>query len=74
MSEDAVADYPKGTDYERSKQRAEELVLAEAAEGIDVVVVNPPRCTGPGRGRARGSTAPFATRSAAASPPFHQVG
>ena len=32
VSEAAVADYPKGTDYERSKQRAEELVLAEAAE------------------------------------------
>jgi dihydroflavonol-4-reductase len=48
VSEDAVADYPKGTDYERSKQRAEELVLAEAAEGIDVVVVNPSSVYGPG--------------------------
>ena len=28
VSERAVADYPKGTAYERSKQRAEELVLA----------------------------------------------
>ena len=32
VSEAAVADYPKGTAYERSKQHAEELVLAEAAE------------------------------------------
>ena len=31
--EAAVADYPKGTAYERSKQHAEELVLAEAAPG-----------------------------------------
>ena len=29
----ALADYPKGTAYERSKQRAEELVLAEAETG-----------------------------------------
>ena len=48
VSEDAVADYPKGTDYERSKQRAEQLVLAEAAEGIEVVVVNPSSVYGPG--------------------------
>jgi dihydroflavonol-4-reductase len=48
VSETAVADYPKGTAYERSKQRAEELVLAEADEGIDVVVVNPSSVFGPG--------------------------
>ena len=48
VSEDAVADYPKGTAYERSKQRAEELVLAEAAEGIEVVIVNPSSVYGPG--------------------------
>jgi nucleoside-diphosphate-sugar epimerase len=48
VSESAVADYPKGTAYERSKQRAEELVLAEAAEGIEVVVVNPSSVYGPG--------------------------
>jgi dihydroflavonol-4-reductase len=48
VSENAVADYPKGTAYERSKQRAEELVLAEAAEGIEVVVVNPSSVYGPG--------------------------
>ena len=33
VSEAAVADYPKGTAYERSKQHAEELVLAEARAG-----------------------------------------
>ncbi len=48
VSESAVADYPKGTAYERSKQRAEELVLAEAARGIEVVIVNPSSVYGPG--------------------------
>jgi dihydroflavonol-4-reductase len=48
VSEASVADYPKGTHYERSKQRAEELVLAEAAEGIEVVIVNPSSVYGPG--------------------------
>ncbi len=48
VSESAVADYPKGTAYERSKQHAEDLVLAEADQGIDVVVVNPASVYGPG--------------------------
>lgn len=48
VSEDRVADYPKGTAYERSKQRAEELVLGEARHGIEVVVVNPSSLYGPG--------------------------
>jgi dihydroflavonol-4-reductase len=48
VREDGVADYPKGTVYERSKQRAEELVLDEAARGIDVVIVNPSSVYGPG--------------------------
>ena len=48
VSEDRVADYPKGTPYERSKQRAEELVLAEASAGIEVVIVNPSSVYGPG--------------------------
>jgi dihydroflavonol-4-reductase len=48
VSEDAVADYPKGTAYERSKQSAEELVLGEARHGIEVVVVNPSTVYGPG--------------------------
>src|ERR671931_1621513 len=48
VSEADVADYPKGTVYERSKQRAEELVLEEAAQGIDVVIANPASVYGPG--------------------------
>ena len=40
FDESSLADYPKGTPYERSKQRAEELALA-AAEGTEVVMVNP---------------------------------
>jgi len=48
VREDRVADYPKGTAYERSKQRAEELVLGEARHGIEVVVVNPASVIGPG--------------------------
>ncbi|MGH2925824.1 MAG: NAD-dependent epimerase/dehydratase family protein [Solirubrobacterales bacterium] len=48
VSEAAVADYPKGTAYERSKQHAEELVLAEAEKGIEVVIVNPSAVYGPG--------------------------
>jgi nucleoside-diphosphate-sugar epimerase len=48
VSEAAVADYPKGTAYERSKQHAEELVLARAEDGTDVVIVNPSSVYGPG--------------------------
>ena len=48
VSESAVADYPKGTAYERSKQRAEELVLAEAERGIELVIANPSSVYGPG--------------------------
>jgi dihydroflavonol-4-reductase len=48
VSERAVADYPKGTAYERSKQRAEELVLEEAGRGIEVVIANPSSVYGPG--------------------------
>jgi dihydroflavonol-4-reductase len=48
MTEEQLADYPKGTAYERSKQRAEELVLAEASDGIEVVIVNPAGVYGPG--------------------------
>src|SRR5205809_805569 len=44
----APADYPKGTPYERSKQRAEKLVLEEAAAGIEVVIANPASVYGPG--------------------------
>ena len=48
VSEDGLAPYPKGTAYERSKQRAEELVLGEARHGIEVVIVNPAAVYGPG--------------------------
>lgn len=48
VSETRVADYEKGTPYERSKQLAERLVLAEAEHGIDVVLVNPAGIIGPG--------------------------
>jgi dihydroflavonol-4-reductase len=51
LDESTVADYPKGTAYERSKQRAEELALAAAEEtGIELVIVNPAAVYGPGPG------------------------
>jgi len=54
MTEEQLADYPKGTAYERSKQHAEELVLAESADGIEVVIVNPAGVYGPGPWAASG--------------------
>jgi dihydroflavonol-4-reductase len=48
VREDRVAEYEKGTPYERSKQRAESLVLGEARHGIEVVIVNPSTVYGPG--------------------------
>jgi dihydroflavonol-4-reductase len=48
VSEDELADYPKGTPYERSKQAAERLVLEEAERGIEVVIANPSSVYGPG--------------------------
>jgi dihydroflavonol-4-reductase len=47
FDETRLADYPKGTAYERSKQHAEELVLAER-DGMEVVIVNPSAVYGPG--------------------------
>jgi nucleoside-diphosphate-sugar epimerase len=47
LDESQVADYPKGTAYERSKQHAEELVLAER-DGLEVVIINPCAVYGPG--------------------------
>jgi dihydroflavonol-4-reductase len=53
FDESDVATYPKGTAYERSKQRAEELALAAAAEtGIELVIVNPAAVYGPWPGGA----------------------
>jgi nucleoside-diphosphate-sugar epimerase len=47
FDETMLAGYPKATPYERSKQRAEELVMAER-DGMEVVVVNPTGVYGPG--------------------------
>jgi dihydroflavonol-4-reductase len=47
LDESRVATTPKGTAYERSKQRAEQLALA-AAEGTELVLVNPAAVYGPG--------------------------
>jgi dihydroflavonol-4-reductase len=47
FDETEVASYPKGTAYERSKQRAEELVL-EQRDGMEVVILNPTGVYGPG--------------------------
>jgi dihydroflavonol-4-reductase len=47
FDETQVAGYPKGTAYERSKQRAEELALG-ARDGLEVVIVNPAGVYGPG--------------------------
>jgi len=54
VREDRIAHGPKGTPYERSKQRAEELVLAEADRGIEVVICNPSGVLGPGPWAATG--------------------
>jgi dihydroflavonol-4-reductase len=48
VSEAEVANYPKDTAYERSKQLAEQLVLEEAGNGIEVVIANPSSVYGPG--------------------------
>ena len=48
FDESVVADYPKGTAYERSKQEAERVALAGAGGGLEVVVVNPAAVYGPG--------------------------
>jgi nucleoside-diphosphate-sugar epimerase len=46
FDETMLADYPKGTAYERSKQHAEELVLGER-NGMEVVILNPSGVYGP---------------------------
>ena len=47
FDETMLASEPKGTAYERSKQRAEGLVLAER-DGMEVVILNPCAVYGPG--------------------------
>src|SRR4051794_30930761 len=46
FDETTLATTPKGTAYERSKQRAEELALA-ARDGMELVIVNPAGVYGP---------------------------
>jgi dihydroflavonol-4-reductase len=46
FDETMLADYPKETAYERSKQHAEELVLGER-DGMEVVILNPAGVYGP---------------------------
>ena len=46
FDESVVADYPKGTAYERSKQRAERLALAARGD-MELVIVNPAGVYGP---------------------------
>ena len=47
FDESELAGYPKGTAYERSKQRAEELVLSHR-DGMEIVILNPTGVYGPG--------------------------
>src|SRR4051794_7845063 len=54
VSEREVADYPKDTAYERSKQLAELRVLEEGERGIEVVIANPSSVYGPGPWQATG--------------------
>ena len=72
FDESRVADYPKGTAYERSKQRAEELALA-ARDGLEVVIVNPSGVYGPGPSASvsfdKGMFEPLVKRRLPALPP-----
>jgi dihydroflavonol-4-reductase len=72
FDESRVADYPKGTAYERSKQRAEELALA-ARNGLEVVIVNPSGVYGPGPSASvsfdKGMFEPLVRRRLPALPP-----
>lgn len=47
FDESLVAGYPKGTAYERSKQRAEELALAARGGDTELVICNPAGVYGP---------------------------
>ena len=66
FDESHVAAYPKGTAYERSKQRAEQLALSER-DGLEVVIVNPAGVYGPGPERER-LLRPGAVRAAGPAP------
>lgn len=53
LTENRVATEPKGTHYERSKQRAEHAALEAAGDDVEVVFANPAAVYGPGpRGSA----------------------
>lgn len=54
VDESKLADQPKGTAYERSKQHAERLVLEQAGDETEVVIVNPSGVYGPGPWAAAG--------------------
>jgi dihydroflavonol-4-reductase len=72
FDESRVADYPKGTAYERSKQHAEELVLG-TRDGLEVVIVNPSGVYGPGPGASvsfdKGMFEPLVRKRLPALPP-----
>ena len=72
MDESQLADYPKGTAYERSKQRAEELALAARGD-MELVMVNPAGVYGPTRASSMGIDddlfAPLVRRRLPALPP-----
>jgi len=72
FDESEVATYPKGTAYERSKQTAEGLVLAER-RGMEVVILNPTGVYGPGVARTenfeKGLFEPIVEKKVPALPP-----
>ncbi len=72
FDETLLATERKGTAYERSKQRAEELVLAER-DGMEVVIVNPSAVYGPGPSSTvsfdKGMFEPLVRRRLPALPP-----
>lgn len=72
FDETMLAIAPKGTAYARSKQRAEELVLAER-DGMEVVILNPSGVYGPGPSSTvsfdRGMFEPLVRKRLPALPP-----
>lgn len=48
ITEDTIKTLPSTTEYERTKEQAEELVRSHANQDMDVVIVNPTRVFGPG--------------------------
>ncbi len=54
FNEDVLATQPKGTPYERSKQKADQVVAQAVAEGLDAVFIHPAAVYGPGPAQSRG--------------------